>query len=113
MMQKCEKYKCCDCFLEFDDLIEYKSLCCNKNYQQKFDEKLKKQFLNTYKFSNNDNNKFILLLRKGAYPYEYMDDWEKFNKTSLPEKEDFHLHLNMEDITDEDYAHAKRVWRIP
>ena len=38
-----------------------------------------------------------------------MDDWEKFNETSLPEKEDFYSHLNTEDITDADYAHAKRV----
>ena len=38
-----------------------------------------------------------------------MDVWEKFNKTSLPEKEDFYSHLNMEDITDVDYAHVKRV----
>ena len=38
-----------------------------------------------------------------------MDDWEKFNETSLPEKEDFHSHFNMEDITDAEYAHAKRV----
>ena len=37
-----------------------------------------------------------------------MDEWEKFNETSLPEKEDFHSHLNMEDITDADYAHAKK-----
>ena len=49
------------------------------------------------------------MLQKGVYPYEYMDDWEKFNKTSLPEKEDFYSHLNMEDITDADYVHAKRV----
>ena len=38
-----------------------------------------------------------------------MNDWEKFNETSIPEKEDFYSHLNMEDITDEDYVHAKRV----
>ena len=38
-----------------------------------------------------------------------MYDWEKFNGTSLPEKEDFYSHLNMEDITDPDYRHAKRV----
>ena len=38
-----------------------------------------------------------------------MDDWEKFNETTLPEKEGFYSHLNMEDITDADYAHAKRV----
>ena len=37
-----------------------------------------------------------------------MDDWEKFNETSLPEKEDTYSHLHMEDITDADYAHAKR-----
>ena len=38
-----------------------------------------------------------------------MDDWEKFNKTLLPEKEDFYNHLNTEYITDADYAHAKRL----
>ena len=38
-----------------------------------------------------------------------MDDWEKFNETPLPEKEDFYSHLNMEDITDKDFAHAKTV----
>ena len=50
-----------------------------------------------------------MLLRKGVYPYEYMDDWEKFNETTLPEKEEFYSNLNMEDITDADYMHAKRV----
>ena len=48
-------------------------------------------------------------MRKGVYHYEYMDDLEKFNETSLPEKEDFYNYLNMEDITDADYVHAKRV----
>ena len=80
---------------------------CNKNYQHKFDEKLKEWFFNTYKFSNHDNSEFVLLLWKGFYPYEYMADWEKLNETSLPEKEDFYSHLNMEDITDADYAKAK------
>ena len=86
-----------------------KCLCCNKNYQHNFDEKLKERFFNAYTFSNHDNNKFILLMWKGVYSYEYMDDWEKFNKTLLPEKEYFYIHLNMENITDADYAHAKRV----
>ena len=78
-------------------------------YQHKFDEKLKEQFLNTCKFSNHDNNKFILLLWKGVYPFEYIDDWEKFNETSLLKKEEFYSHLNMEGITDADYVHAKEV----
>ena len=45
--------------------MEFKCLCCNKGYQQKFDKKLKKQSFSTYTFYNYDNNNFILLLRKG------------------------------------------------
>ena len=52
--------------------------------QHKFEEKLKERFFNTYKFSNHDNNNFILLLQKDVCPYEYMNKWEKFNETSLP-----------------------------
>ena len=37
-----------------------------------------------------------------------MDDWFKFNETSLPKKEDFYSQVNMEDVTDADYVHAKR-----
>ena len=44
-------------------------------------------------------------------PYECMDNWEKFNETSLPEKEDFYSHLSIEDITDADHTHAKRVYK--
>ena len=37
-----------------------------------------------------------------------MNDWRKFNDTSLPEKDDFYNHLSMEDITDRDYTHSKK-----
>ena len=50
-----------------------------------------------------------MLLKKGVYPYEYMDSWEKFNETSLPDKKAFYSELNKEGITDEDYTHAKKV----
>ena len=40
-----------------------------------------------------------------------MDDWEKFDERSLPEKEDFYSHLNLEDITDVDYTHGKEVFK--
>ena len=40
-----------------------------------------------------------------------MDSWERFDETSLPDKEAFFGNLNMEDITDVDYRHAKRVFR--
>ena len=84
---------------------------CNYNYEQNFDEKIKKPILNIYKSSNHDNNKVILLFWKGAYPYEYMDDWEKLNGTSLP-KEDFYSHLDMDDVTDADYAYANDSVKI-
>ena len=88
-------------------MIQYKCLSINKAYSNKPDEKFKKRFKNTFKFSDNDINKFILLLRKGVYPYDYMGNWEKFNEKTLPEKEEFYTSLNMEDITDADYMHAK------
>ena len=49
-----------------------------------------------------------MLLKKGVYPYEYMDDWEKFNEGTLPGPEEFYSKLNMEEITDADYMHRKR-----
>ena len=49
------------------------------------------------------------MLWKGVYPHEYVDDWKKFSRTSLPEKKYFYNHLNMENITDADYTHAKSV----
>ena len=59
-----------------------------------------------------DINKFVLLLRKGVYPYEYMDDWERFDKTSLPDKKSFCSELNLEDIIDKDYTHAQKVFEV-
>ena len=48
-------------------------------------------------------------MQKSVYSYEFKDNWEKFNETSLPKKEDFYSHINMEDSTDGDYTLAKRV----
>ena len=83
--------KGCGCFLEYqsvkNNLIKYKCLSCNKDYWNKTSEELKKRSKNPFKFSNNDINKLILLLREGVYPGKYMDDWEKFNETTLSEKE--------------------------
>ena len=52
-----------------------------------------------------------MLLRKGVYPDEYMDSWERFDETSLPDEEAFYKGLNIEDITDVDYRHAIRVFQ--
>ena len=91
------KIKCkdCHCFLEYQSVKEQSIKCnclsCNKDY------------------SNNTINKFILLLRKGISPYEYMDNRQKFNETSLPENKGFYSNLNLEDIADADYMHVKRI----
>ena len=114
LAEEIHKIKCinCDCFLEYesvkDNLIKNKCLSCKRNYSKKLDKKLKKWLKNAFKFSNNDTNKFILLWRKGVYPYDYMNDRDKFNETVLPQEE-FYSNLNMEDITDAYYMHAKRV----
>ena len=71
---------------------------------------LKERFPNTYQLCDDDLNKFMLLLRKGVYPYQYTDSSEKFNKTTLPTKEEFYDPLNIEDISKEDHADAQKVW---
>ena len=81
---------------------------CERKYKKDFNKKLIKRFANTYEFCDKDINKYILLLRKSVYPYEYMDSWERFDK-ALPNKEAFYSSLNMEDITDVEYRHAQRV----
>ena len=85
---------------------------CKTYYKKKFNKDLIKKFKNTDSFCNNDINKFVLLLRKGVYPFEYMDSWEIFNETSLPRKEDFYNNLNMENIDDLGYRHGNNVFEI-
>ena len=51
-----------------------------------------------------------LLLRKAVYPYEHMESWGRFAETQLPPKASFYSKLTGEHISDEDYAHAQKVW---
>ena len=109
--------KCIDCIscLDYmsvkDDQLIFRCFECKKNYKKDFNKELNKRFASIYEFCNKDINKFIMLLRKGVYPYEYIDSWERFDETSSPDKETFYSSLNMEDITDVDYRHAKRVFK--
>ena len=109
--------KCADCKSNLD-YIKTKNeklilgcYNCKQRYRKKFNKELIKRFASTYEFCNNDLNKFVLLLRKGVYPYEYADTWERFSEISLPSKEDFYSNLNMEDISDIDYRHANNVFK--
>ena len=68
-----------------------------------------------FKFTNRnpyvkDNYDLDLLTEKGVYPYDYMTDVSKFDETALPSKQAFYSYLYEEDITDEDYRRAQRIW---
>ena len=93
--------KCTDCksYLEYipeeGELLISNCLKCSRKHKKRFNNELINKFANTYEFSNGDINKFILLLRKGVYPYQYMDSWERFDEKLLPKKENFGSSLNM------------------
>ena len=91
--------------------LNYRCKECNGTSNKSINDLIEK-FPRMHKFCNGDLNKFVLLLRKGVYPYEYMDSWERFNETSLPPKESFYSELNLEDISDKDYLHAQKVWDV-
>ena len=104
--------RCVDCksCLEYmknrDEKLIFRCFSCKKNYEKD----LIRKFANTYSFCSKDLNKFILLLRKGVYPYEYMDNWERFDET-LPDKESFYSSLNTKNIDDIDYRHGNNVFK--
>ena len=88
----------------------FKCTGCSKSYKKHFNKDLIKRFENTYEFCDRDINKFILLSTKGVYPYEYMDSLERFDEELLRDKEAFCSSLNMQDITDVNYRHAKKKY---
>ena len=103
----------------------------DKNKEEKSKE-IELRFIDSFKFMSSSldslvnnlargNNKFFgfkdynesqykLLIQKGIYPYEYMDDWDKFKETVLPPKEAFYSKLAMSGVSDQNYEHARRVW---
>ena len=97
------KCKHCNSFLDYmnfyDDKLVYRCFDCKTNYNINFNNKLIDVFSDTYNFCSGEINKFILLLRKGVYSQEYMDSFERFFETSLPDKDAFCSNLNMESIT--------------
>ena len=100
--------KCVDCKSDLsymkvvDETLIFRCFNCKKNYEKEINKELIERFASTYKFCNNDLNKFVMLLRKGVYPYEYMDGWDKFDETLIPSKESFYSNLTMENISETD-----------
>ena len=109
---KCIKCKSNLCFVRAMNETLFKCIDCEKEYEKEINKELVERFANTYKFFNNDINKFIMLLRKGVYPYEYMDGWNKFNEKIIPSKELFYSNLTLENISEVDYMHVNNVFKI-
>ena len=109
--------KCTNCksglayMIAKDDILIFRCFKCKINYKIDFDKELINKFPSIYDFFEGGINKFILLLRKGVYPYEYMDSWNRFSETSLPDKKDFYSRLNMKNITDIEYRHVMAVFK--
>ena len=100
------------CFVRLmNETLLFKCIDCNKECEKELNNELIGRFANTYKFCDNDLDKFIMLLRKGVYPYEYIDKWDKFNEKVLPGKESFYSNLTLENISEIDYAHANNVFK--
>ena len=109
---KCLNCKSClDYIKTKNKKLILKCFNCKTYYEKDFNIELIKRFGNTYELYNKKLNKFILLLGKGVYPYEYIYNWERFDETSLPNKESFYSNLNMENIDDIDYRHGNNVFK--
>ena len=100
----------CDFIGPKNNKLPYKCNECKERQLKPINELIIK-FPNIYQFCNGDINKFVLLLKKGVYPYEYMDSWERFDETTLPVKKTFYSELYLEDITDKVYTHAQKVFK--
>ena len=101
------------CFVRaMNEKLIFKCIDCEKEHEKEFNKDLGLQrFANTYKFCDNDINKFIMLLQKGVYRYEYIDEWDKFNEKIIPSKESFYSNLTLENISETDYACANNVFK--
>ena len=93
--------------LEFLDSLQFMS-----SSLEKLVENLAKNGTDKFKIAteHTHTDKVPLLIRKGVYPYDYMDSFDKFNETQLPDKEHFHSKLRDEHTADEDHEHAQMVW---
>ena len=104
----------------------------DKNGEEKYKE-LELRFIDSFKFMSSSLDSLVnnlakgdhkfwgfekyndkqreLLIRKGIYPYEYLNSWDRFNEGRLPRKEQFYSSLNMSGVSDKEYEHACKVWK--
>ena len=94
--------------IKYDNYIYTRCKTCTKRSKQLITS-LKDKFPNLYQLSEGNIKKFIILLKKGIYPYEYMDNWNKFEEIELPSIDKFYSNLYLKNITKNEYKHAQNV----
>lgn len=74
----------------------------------------KEEKINTYRYFKNLYSDDVIneLLKKGVYPYDFMNDFNKFNMIDIPKKENFYSKMNDKNISDEEYKRAVNIWNI-
>ena len=118
-------------YISFSIIVPVDS-CIDKNGEEK-DKLIELRFIDSFKFMSSSLDsltknlvsggkklfgfedyselQYGLLTRKGVYPYEYINSWDRFNETQLPPIDAFYSNLNMSSISEEDYQHTQRVWK--
>ena len=104
--ENCEKT-----YIYYSDQCEcYECRKIIKKDINKDSDTLKQNFINTF-YNFNNRNEFLLLIRKGVFHYDYMDSLERLKEQNLPAKKLFYSSLSASNISDDDYQHAKRVFK--
>ena len=99
---------------EKDKLIELRFIDSFKSMSSSLDSLTKNLVRGGKKlfgFEDYSELQYDLLTRKGVYPYEYVNSWDRFNETQLPPIDAFYSNLNMSSISEDDYQHAQQVWK--
>ena len=97
--------------MKFIDSLQFMASSLDKlteSLKMKNDDDPYMKFHNMKKHFNKDEME--LICRKGSYPYEFIDSWEKIHHPELPPQEAFYSKLKLEGISDDDYKHAQNVY---
>ena len=110
--KECKESDMAFLYVDIKYVAHFKCMKCGGKERRKLNkEEIQKKFKNTYNCYINKGKFFRSLLRKGVYPYEWLDSVERLNETQLPSKDAFYTKLTEQGISDVDYMHAQTVWR--
>ncbi|MFM2392193.1 MAG: hypothetical protein RLZZ546_170 [Bacteroidota bacterium] len=98
--------------LRFIDSFQFMASSLEKLVENQMKGMTEEQCRQKLKYNNEVwGENFMMMTRKGVYPYEYMNSFDKFNQTTQPNKKDFYSSLRDEHIKNEDYEHFLKVWK--